>query len=97
MQAIRDPQLGAVEHVIILLAGCSHGNSLHIAARVRFRKTDPPAFVTFTHHGEKSVALLLSAVGLKHIGNQYMRIDDPRQAHPTARKLLDYLRVGEEI
>src|SRR5437763_9987957 len=85
MDAIGNPQLGAIDDVILAVPRGGHGDSLYITACVRFRDTQSPAFVALGHHWEETPALLFSAMRVNHIGDKHMGVDDTGQAHPAAR------------
>src|SRR5215469_2072018 len=97
VHAIRDPELGAVEQVVIAVAHGGHGDGLHIAARIGLGNAYSSTFIARGHHRQEALALLLSAVCCNHVRNEYMRVHNARKAHPAARELFDNLYIGEQV
>src|SRR5579885_185594 len=94
---VRYPELAAGENVVLARTLGGHGNRLHIAAAAGLGEAERAAQFPGGHAREETLPLLLRTIGRDHIRHQNVRVDNARQAHPAARKLLDDARVGAEV
>src|SRR5579863_2720571 len=90
--SVCNPQLAAIQNVVVPLAGTKvlfacgcHRNGLDVAACVGFGEADAAALLAFGHDGEETLTLILCAVGLNHVGDQNVGVNDATQTHPAAR------------
>src|SRR5437764_695221 len=97
MDAVRNPQLGTIEYIVLAVPHSSHANSLDVAACIGLGDTQAAALIALCHQWEKALALLPGTVSSNHIGNKYMRIHDASKNHPAPSKLFDDLDIGRNV
>src|SRR5947208_9238528 len=83
MDAVRNPQLGTIEHIVLAVPHGSDADSLDVAACIGLGDTQVTALMALCHQWEKALALLPGTVSSNHIGSKYMSIHDASETHPA--------------
>ena len=92
--AVGDEQLVAVEDVVVAVARGGGADCLRVRAGVRFGDRETALLLARRQTRQEAVFLLLGAVLVDDPAVDHVGVDDSGQAHPAARNLLDYGRVG---
>ena len=74
IHTVCNPEFRAIEHIIIAISYGSHGDGLHVTARICLRNADSSAFITQGHDWQEALALLLCAKCFNHIGYKDMSV-----------------------
>ena len=96
-QAVRDPHLLPVDHVVVAVAHRAGADRLHVGAGVGLGHRERRAHLAARHPRQQPVLLLGGAERLDHERRDEVRVDDARQRDPAARELLDDQRVRRQV
>ena len=94
VEAVGDPGLAAIDHVLIAGALRRGSYRLQVGAAVRLGQAHAAAQLAGREARQQRRLLLLGAVALHHHGHDQVRVDDAADRHPHRRDALDDLRVG---
>ena len=95
--AVRDPRLGAVEHILFAVALGAAGDVAGVAARIRLGEGQRAAPIPGSERGQPPLLLLLVSVVKEQRRDHGVRVDDARQAHPSVGQLFNDADVGQEV
>ena len=94
---VRDPRFGAVDDVVAIFPPCHGGDALQVAAGLRLGERDARAALARCQVGQPSRSLLRLAELRQHQGGQRVRAQDPGDAHPCFRDLLEHDGVRNSV
>ena len=95
--AVGDPRLGAVEDVLLAVAGGAATNLASVAPGVGLGEGERAAPLARRHVRQPALLLLLVAVRHQQGGRHGVGVDDAGEAHPPVRQLLDHGDVGQQV
>ena len=90
MAAVGDPHLRAVDDVRVAVPARGGADRLQVGAGVRFRQADAGTRFAFREARQEPLLLVFGAVLRQHVAQHEMRPENPGQAHPSARQLLEH-------
>ena len=94
LDAVRDPCLGAVDHVAVAAFHRAGADRLQIGAAIGFCKRQPTAHLAAGEFGQEVFFLVLGAEALNRRGHDQVRIENPGERHPDLGDHRDDPRIG---
>ncbi len=89
MDAVRDPGLGAVDHIMIARAPCGGADRLQVGAAIGLGERQAAAQLARREPRQEFLLLRLGAEALHRRRHDQMRIEDAGERHPHPRDALD--------